>query len=193
MKIAKDYMGTNNFIDTITSGSKGSLFNIAQITSLLGQQCIDSSRFKQKMYGGRTMPYYQMATTDPKEYETEYSQDASMVDKYESRGFISNSFINGLNPCEFFLHACTGREGVISTSMKTASSGYSTRRLIKIAEDAVVQHDNTVRSPSGAIYQWLYGYDGLDPKSTILVDGTMQFCNVQSIVDILISKLDLES
>jgi DNA-directed RNA polymerase beta' subunit len=179
MKIARDCMGTNNFIDTITSGSKGSLFNIVQITSLLGQQCIDSSRMKPKMYGKRTMPYYQK----------ENGEKETLFDKYESRGFVSSSFINGLNPKEFFLHACTGREGVINTSMKTASSGYSTRRLIKIAEDAVVQHDDTVRSPDGAIYQWAYGYDGLDPKCTILVDGTMQFCNVQMMVDKLHSQL----
>jgi DNA-directed RNA polymerase subunit A' len=176
MKIAN--IVSNNFVDTIKAGSKGSLFNIAQITSLLGQQCIENHRFTRTMYGKRVLPYYP--------FEGDLSE--TMTEKYESQGFISNSFIKSLNPCEFFLHACTGREGVISTSMRTASSGYSARRLIKIAEDAVVQHDCTVRTQRGLIVQWIYGYDGLDPKHTIMVNGSMQFCNVQHLVSQCLSQ-----
>ena len=39
---------------------------------------------------------------------------------YESKGFIKNSFIRGLNPKEFWFHAITGREGITDTAMKTA-------------------------------------------------------------------------
>ena len=39
MKLAKDALADdNNFISTVTSGSKGDYFNIAQIAGLLGQQ-----------------------------------------------------------------------------------------------------------------------------------------------------------
>ena len=34
-----------------------------------------------------------------------------MEDEYESRGFIATSFINGLNPKEFYFHSMSGREG----------------------------------------------------------------------------------
>lgn len=47
--------------------------------------------------------------------------------------------------------------------VKTADTGYMSRRLIKGLEDLSIQYDNTVRSASGCIVQFLYGDDGLDP------------------------------
>lgn len=47
--------------------------------------------------------------------------------------------------------------------MKTADTGYMSRRLSKILEDLSVQYDNTVRNSSGSIVQFCYGDDGMDP------------------------------
>jgi DNA-directed RNA polymerase beta' subunit len=96
MKIVKNNIDTNNFVSTITSGSKGSLFNISQITSLLGQQNVAGERIQPKLYGNRTLVHY------PFEIEDETT-------KYESKGFIRHSFIRGLDPTEFFLHSITGK------------------------------------------------------------------------------------
>lgn len=41
----------------------------------------------------------------------------------ESRGFVENSYLAGLNPTEFFFHAMGGREGLIDTAVKTAETG----------------------------------------------------------------------
>lgn len=37
-----------------------------------------------------------------------------------ARGFCYSSFMKGLNPSEFFFHVMSGREGIISTAIKTA-------------------------------------------------------------------------
>ena len=100
LKIAKDSLSSdNNFLSTVKSGSKGDWFNIAQITGLLGQQNLLGKRVAPTLNNGkRTLPHYPMENM-PLEME------------YESRGFIDSSFINGLNPKQFYMHACSGREG----------------------------------------------------------------------------------
>lgn len=102
MKLAKDGMlsSDNGFVATITSGSKGDFFNIAQITGLLAQQNVTGQRIVPVLNKGRrTLPHYKFGEL-PSELE------------YESKGFIRNSFMKGLNPKEFFLHAMSGREGI---------------------------------------------------------------------------------
>lgn len=47
--------------------------------------------------------------------------------------------------------------------VKTADTGYMSRRLIKSLEDLSLQYDNTVRNSSGFIVQFVYGDDGMDP------------------------------
>lgn len=56
--------------------------------------------------------------------------------------------------------------------MKTADTGYMSRRLIKALEDLSIHYDNTVRSANGAIVQFLYGDDGMDPARMEGKSGT---------------------
>lgn len=37
----------------------------------------------------------------------------------------------GLTPTEFFFHTMAGREGLVDTAVKTAETGYMSRRLMK--------------------------------------------------------------
>jgi len=80
----------------------------------------------------------------------------------ESRGFVENSYLAGLNPTEFFFHAMGGREGLIDTAVKTAETGYIQRRLIKAMESLSVRYDGTVRNQVEQVIQLRYGEDGLD-------------------------------
>ena len=178
MNIVREKIGCNNFISTITSGSKGSIFNISQITSLLGQQNVGGERIQPQLYGDRTLIHYPF-------------EDLDEISKYESKGFIKHSFIRGLEPEEFFMHSITGREGVIDTSLKTASSGYAQRKIIKVCEDLKIQYDGTVRNANNKIIQYIYGDDGFDPKNTIKVDGEMQFMNIDRIVDKLNTEFEI--
>lgn len=47
--------------------------------------------------------------------------------------------------------------------MKTADTGYMSRRLMKCLEDLAVYYDMTVRNSNGTIIQFFYGDDGMDP------------------------------
>lgn len=44
-----------------------------------------------------------------------------------------------LSAQEFFFHAMGGREGLIDTAVKTSSTGYIQRRLVKAMEDLVIK------------------------------------------------------
>jgi len=178
MKIAKEALGDdNNFVSTVTSGSKGDYFNIAQITGTLGQQNHCGQRIAPTLTNNtRTLPFYPIDEKLPKEME------------YESRGFIRNSFIHGLNPREFWFHSITGREGVTDTAMKTAQSGYIQRRMVKVGEDVAIKYDGTVRNSNESIIQFQYGNEGLDPTKTVIVNGKPQICDIGRLVDRLNDK-----
>lgn len=64
----------------------------------------------------------------------------------------------------------SGREGLVDTAVKTAETGYMQRRLMKAFEDLTTHYDLSVRNSEGAMVQFLYGADGLDPM-TIEGDG----------------------
>uniref|UniRef100_A0A6C0LX42 DNA-directed RNA polymerase n=1 Tax=viral metagenome TaxID=1070528 RepID=A0A6C0LX42_9ZZZZ len=177
LRIAKGSLTSkNNFLATVQSGSKGAVFNIAQITGLLGQQNLKGQRVPLFLsQGRRSLPHYPFGKLTP-----------SM--EYESRGFISSSFIHGLNPREFYFHAMSGREGISDTAMGTATSGYMQRRIVKLTEDLKIQYDKTVRDIPGNIYQMTYGYDGIDPSKTVKVKGRSEMCDVSR----LIAKLNMK-
>jgi len=52
---------------------------------------------------------------------------------------VENSYLRGLTPQEFFFHAMGGREGLIDTAVKTSSTGYIQRRLVKAMEDLMIK------------------------------------------------------
>lgn len=172
MKAAKDaFDDTNGFVSTVTSGSKGDYFNVCQITGLLGQQNVGGGRIAPELNNGtRTLPHY------PR-YPLE--------ENYEASGFVRSAFIRGLKPQEFFFHAMSGREGVSDTALKTAVSGYTQRKMIKIMEDIKVDYDGTVRNSSGDIIQWEYASDGLDRTRTIPRGGHTDFCDIDRLANAL--------
>jgi len=144
-KIGREKLSkTNGFVTMVNSGSKGSDLNISFMISCLGQQNVDGKRIP---YGfeHRTLPHY-----------TKY--DDSPV----ARGFVESSYINGLSPQELFFHAMGGRVGLIDTAVKTSTTGYIQRKLIKGLEDLMVNYDMTVRTNKGKIVQFLYGEDNID-------------------------------
>lgn len=69
--------------------------------------------------------------------------------------------MSGLTPSELYFHAMGGREGLIDTAVKTAETGYISRRLIKALEDIMVQYDGTVRTSRHDLIQFVYGEDGM--------------------------------
>jgi DNA-directed RNA polymerase beta' subunit len=134
----------NRFVEMVKAGSKGSDLNISFMISCLGQQNVDGKRIP---YGfeHRTLPHF-----------TKYD------DSPGARGFVESSYINGLTPQELFMHAMGGRVGLIDTAVKTSTTGYIQRRLIKALEDLMVNYDMTIRTNKNKIVQFQYGDDGID-------------------------------
>jgi DNA-directed RNA polymerase II subunit RPB1 len=140
----KNLSKDNRFVTMVQAGSKGSDLNISFMISCLGQQNVDGKRIP---YGfeNRTLPHF-----------TKYD------DSPGARGFVESSYINGLSPQELFFHAMGGRVGLIDTAVKTSTTGYIQRRLIKGLEDLMVSYDMTVRTNKNKIVQFCYGDDNID-------------------------------
>jgi DNA-directed RNA polymerase III subunit RPC1 len=134
-------------------GSKGSKINVSQMVACVGQQIISGSRIPNG-FGDRSLPHF------PK-----YSKIPA------AKGFVGNSFFTGLTPTEFLFHAVSGREGLVDTAVKTAETGYMSRRLMKALEDLACHYDLSVRDSSGGVVQFKYGDDGLDPAK---IEGDKQ-------------------
>ncbi|CAL5026703.1 unnamed protein product [Urochloa decumbens] len=135
-------------------GSKGSPINISQMVACVGQQSVGGRRAPDGFID-RTLPHFPINSKTP-----------------AAKGFVANSFYTGLTATEFFFHTMGGREGLVDTAVKTAETGYMSRRLMKGLEDLSVFYDQTVRNASGGIVQFLYGDDGMDPAKMEGKDGT---------------------
>ena len=55
---------------------------------------------------------------------------------------VRSNFIHGLQPVEHFLSARGARKGLMDTALKTADSGYLTRRLVDVAQDVVITSED---------------------------------------------------
>ena len=128
-------------------GSKGGILNISQMIACVGQQTIGGNRIPDG-FEDRALPHFGRNSAIP-----------------AAKGFVANSFYTGLRPSEFFFHTMAGREGLVDTAVKTAETGYMSRRLMKALEDLSTDYDLSVHNSSGALIQFRYGDDGLDPAS----------------------------
>eukprot|EP00388_Colpodella_angusta_P019739 GDKJ01049367.1.p1 GENE.GDKJ01049367.1~~GDKJ01049367.1.p1 ORF type:complete len:2039 (-),score=678.56 GDKJ01049367.1:442-6558(-) len=134
----------NGFATMVTTGAKGSKVNFGMICAFLAQQELEGKRVPM-MASGKTLPSF-----------AAYDLSA------RPGGFISDRYLNGLRPQEFFFHCMSGREGLVDTAVKTARSGYLQRCIIKGMEGMTVKYDGSVRDSDGLVVQFQYGEDGLD-------------------------------
>ena len=144
-----------NQMQTMTaSGAKGSKVNASQISCNLGQQVLEGRRVP-IMVSGKTLPCFR-----------------PFEPSVRAGGYITDRFLTGVRPQEYFFHAMAGREGLIDTAVKTSRSGYLQRCVIKGLEGLRVEHDSSVRdSGDGSMIQFLYGEDALDvAKAKYLAD-----------------------
>nr|XP_009859137.1 DNA-directed RNA polymerase I subunit RPA1-like [Ciona intestinalis] len=138
----------NNLQLMVISGAKGGAVNCMQISCLLGQIELEGRR-PPLMPSGRSAPSFMP-------YDT----------TIRAGGFISQRFLTGIRPQEYFYHCMAGREGLVDTAVKTSRSGYLQRCLIKHLEGLLLSYDMTVRDSDGGVVQFLYGEDGIDINKT---------------------------
>jgi len=144
----------------LDSGARGNIINVAQIAACVGQQALRGKRIDLG-YKNRTLSSFKQNDLNP-----------------DARGFIRNSFRQGLSPNEFFFMAMTGRDSLMDTALRTPKSGYLYRRLANALQDVKVSYDNTVRDATGKIVQFKYGEDSIDVARS--ENGTL---NVKTIID----------
>lgn len=158
------------------SGAKGTDTNNGQIAGFVGQQNIDGKRLRCTLSDGtRTLPHFKPGDNSP-----------------EAKGFVPQSYLNGLDPISQWHHASGGRRGVVDTAMKTADSGYIQKRLSNTIMNYKVRENGSVVNSSGQIIQFAYGGDGLNSKEMIGVKELDRpfFCNPASIASIVNSEAE---
>ena len=111
-KLVADLPRDNPINMMVLSGARG---NIGQLTQLSG------------MRGLMAKPTQSKHTTD----------SLSIIEVP-----IYSSFMEGLNVSEFFISTHGVRKGLTDTALKTAESGYLTRRLVDVAQDVIITEED---------------------------------------------------
>ena len=75
---------------------------------------------------------------------------------------IKSSFREGLTVLEYFINSHGARKGLADTALRTADSGYLTRRLVDVAQDVIVREEDCGTTRGIVV-----------PIAEILPDGTL--------------------
>lgn len=80
---------------------------------------------------------------------------------------ITSNYKYGLTPLEYFTATRGARKGMIDTALKTADSGYLTRRLVDVSQD-IFTTDEQIEDPGFAIYREGAKYIGVSYGSRLV-------------------------
>lgn len=156
---------TNNFIQMIIYGSKGTVNHYYHISSAIGQIVINDKRPRKQLSFGRTFPHFTRFDMSP-----------------QANGFIVSSYISGMNADEFAFNAQNARADFITKVLFTSVTGEAERKSVKNLESLVVSNTRTVNKYNN-IVQILYGENGLDSRRVVK-------CTVPTV---MLSDADLEA
>ncbi|MCM1438451.1 MAG: DNA-directed RNA polymerase subunit beta' [Roseburia sp.] len=76
---------------------------------------------------------------------------------------VKSCFRQGLSVLEYFISSHGGRKGLADTALKTADSGYLTRRLVDVSQDVIVREDDCMagsKKPRGMVVKAIIGPNG---------------------------------
>ena len=75
---------------------------------------------------------------------------------------VKSCFRNGLSVLEYFISSHGGRKGLADTALKTADSGYLTRRLVDVSQDVIVREEDCSagKKPRGTYMKAICGGNG---------------------------------
>jgi DNA-directed RNA polymerase subunit beta' len=85
---------------------------------------------------------------------------------------IISNFKEGLSVLEYFNSSHGARKGLADTALKTANSGYLTRRLVDVAQDCTVIEDDCGTTNALTIRAMIEGGDVLEPLSERVLGRT---------------------
>ena len=76
---------------------------------------------------------------------------------------IKSNFREGLDVLEYFISAHGARKGLSDTALRTADSGYLTRRLVDVSQDLVIRENDC---SAGRAIPGMYVYEFVNEKAT---------------------------
>jgi len=78
---------------------------------------------------------------------------------------ITSNFREGLSVLQYFISTHGARKGLADTALKTANSGYLTRRLVDVAQDAVIREQDCGTQDGITISPLVEGGEVIEPLS----------------------------
>ena len=120
-------------------------------------------------------PIFMMADSGARGSMSQIRQLAGM------RGLISNTagkvievpiranYREGLNVLEYFISSRGARKGLADTALRTADSGYLTRRLVDVSQDVIIREDDCGTEEGLKVYAIKEGNQVIEPLEERLV------------------------
>jgi len=96
---------------------------------------------------------------------------------------IKSNFREGLNILEYFLGARGSRKSLSDTALRTADSGYLTRRLVDVSQDVIVREDDCHTTKGAWISAVVEGNDVVEPLKDRLVGRYTANCEDGDVKD----------
>lgn len=140
---------TNNLFKLILSGSKGKINNLFAIVGAIAQILLNGERIDKRFGYERTIAYFQRFDTSP-----------------ESRGYIANSYMSGMESAEFVFNSYNARFDIITKSLSTSITGEKNRESEKNLESIVIDNLRMCRKDYSVV-QFTYGEDNIDTRRVV--------------------------
>ena len=102
---------------------------------------------------------------------------------------ITANFREGLNVMQYFISTHGARKGLADTALKTANSGYLTRRLVDVSQDLVVVEDDCGTENGILMKPLIEGGDIVEPlRERVLGRTLLKDLHVANSKDIILPK-----
>ncbi len=142
----------------------------------------------------RYNPIYMMADSGARGSMSQIRQLAGM------RGLIANTsgktieipiranYREGLNIMEYFISSRGARKGLADTALRTADSGYLTRRLVDVSQEVIILEDDCGTTEGLEVFEITAGPESIEPLKERLIGRYLveDFCDEDGTV--LVSK-----
>ncbi|MDO5559302.1 MAG: DNA-directed RNA polymerase subunit beta' [Oscillospiraceae bacterium] len=102
---------------------------------------------------------------------------------------IRSNYREGLNILEYFISSRGARKGLADTALRTADSGYLTRRLVDVSQDVIIRECDCGTEDGIDIYEIKNGNEMIEPLSERLIGRYLaeNFCDPET-GEVIVSK-----